>query len=71
MYIDARDMSPSKAFCFIIEYSPYIIYIASLQWRTKVHPSNDPPTDRNSKKDYKHLVELVPDYRERMLMNVY
>ena len=24
MHINARDMSPSKAFCFIIEYTPYI-----------------------------------------------
>ena len=38
MYINARDLPPSKVFCFIIEYPPYYIaYESSYVWQNQIY----------------------------------
>ena len=35
MHINARDLPPSKAFCFIIEYPPWVTPVGTHQSRGK------------------------------------
>ena len=72
MHINARDRPPSKAFCFIIEYTPYFKILEFGRNVIKIHFRRSAKMSENGPKKCKNVRKFsgikMPSYFKKMIL---